>query len=123
VILDPIRSAIDLIESRVLALKTELSVDPPNTKTLQNVLQGSILLQVNQGPLAVAQTFLAHPDQYPSEQVEQLREGMANFVRSCGFVLKFNKKLITEDQVPFHARLEEAYLALQEETNKYLQIT
>lgn len=44
-IVEPIDSAIDLVKSRIDAIKKELGLIPPNTKTLQIVLQGSIMLR------------------------------------------------------------------------------
>lgn len=39
IILEPIENAIEIVEGRVVALRTELDTTPPNTKTLQQVLQ------------------------------------------------------------------------------------
>jgi hypothetical protein len=44
-IVEPIDSAIDLVKTRIDAIKKELGLIPPNTKTLQIVLQGSIMLR------------------------------------------------------------------------------
>jgi hypothetical protein len=45
IILSPIETARDLIKGRSEALQKELSSTSPNTKTLQIVLQGSVLLR------------------------------------------------------------------------------
>jgi hypothetical protein len=39
IILEPIETAIELVEGRIVALRSELDTTPPNTKTLQQVLQ------------------------------------------------------------------------------------
>jgi len=56
--LGPLDCAIDLLDNRIELIKLELQLRPPNTKTLQIVLQGSIMLQVNAGPKAIMQYFL-----------------------------------------------------------------
>lgn len=43
--LEPLECAIDLLDSRINAIEAELQIRPPNTKTLQIVLQGSIMLR------------------------------------------------------------------------------
>jgi len=77
-LLEPLSSAIDLIASRVAALKKEMD-QTPNTKTLQIVLQGSIMLQVNAGPLAICKVFLSRADDYPPEKIALLKKLMVDF--------------------------------------------
>jgi len=60
--LGPLDCAIDLLEIRIELIKLELQLRPPNTKTLQIVLQGSIMLQVNAGPMAIMHYFLGSQD-------------------------------------------------------------
>lgn len=43
----PIRVCISEIESRVVAIRAEVEKKPPNIKTLQPVLQGSVKIMVN----------------------------------------------------------------------------
>eukprot|EP01099_Mayorella_cantabrigiensis_P008574 TRINITY_DN8081_c0_g1_i1.p1 TRINITY_DN8081_c0_g1~~TRINITY_DN8081_c0_g1_i1.p1 ORF type:complete len:395 (-),score=74.81 TRINITY_DN8081_c0_g1_i1:416-1546(-) len=55
--LTPIEVAIDLLQNRNKVAKQECE-EPINLKTLQQVLQGSVLAQVNAGPLEIANVFL-----------------------------------------------------------------
>ncbi|KAL6067850.1 Dedicator of cytokinesis protein 6 [Balamuthia mandrillaris] len=108
-VLSPIENSIDLIKGRITALQHELSSKAPNTKTLQIVLQGSVLLQVNAGPLAICEIFLGNASRYPEEKVAKLRRVMRKFVKTCGQALALNNSLITADQIPFQEKLQEGY--------------
>ena len=54
-VLSPIQTSTELIEGRCRLLQNELNQHPPNSKTLQIVLQGSVLLRTSEvcGALAV----------------------------------------------------------------------
>ncbi len=43
--MSPIENAMEIIEDRVHKTKAELETPQPNTKTLQIILQGSVLLR------------------------------------------------------------------------------
>ncbi|KAG8543683.1 hypothetical protein GDO81_024032 [Engystomops pustulosus] len=58
-ILTPIEVAIEDMQKKTLELAVATSQEPPDAKMLQMVLQGSVGATVNQGPLEVAQVFLA----------------------------------------------------------------
>jgi len=107
IILTPIETARDLIKGRCEALRKELSSTSPNTKTLQIVLQGSVLLrmplsffalnppltpswaEVNAGPVEICRVFLAQDKrkEWPEEQVKELELEMKKFFKLCGFAL------------------------------------
>jgi len=95
-IIGPLDCAIDLVSSRVAVVEVELNMKPPNPKTLQIVLQGSIMLQVNAGPIAITKYFLANRDQFPSEKIEKLRTKLKEFANRLHFGLKLNKGLIEQ---------------------------
>jgi len=120
VVLEPIETAIELVEGRIVALRTELDTTPPNTKTLQQVLQGSVLVTVNAGPLAIAQVFLEKSSHYPPHHVAKLKEVIAHFVKLCQFALVLNKTLIQPEQEEFQVQLEAGYETLKRELQAYL---
>lgn len=121
--LSPIECAIALIEKRSRALKAELSSSSPNMKNIQRELQGAVLTQVNAGPLAVIQTFLADDkaskwntspsspsspntsssSSAPTPRIQTHREILADcvseFERSVAFGLALNKAMIGETDV------------------------
>jgi hypothetical protein len=96
-----------MMDSRNTTLLTELNCRPPNTKTLQNVLQGSVLARVNVGPVKISEVFLGNADKYPQEDIKRLREAVQDFVILCGRAVELNAKLIKDDQIPFQQNLEQ----------------
>lgn len=123
-ILKPIESAIDLIQTIVIRLKQALNCTPPNTKTLQIILQGSILTQVNAGPLAIVRTFLSTAKDYPEENIEMLKDQTQRFIRSCQFGLRFNQSLIAEqpENAPLHDAMMKSFADLRNEAGKYIEL-
>lgn len=59
-VLSPLACAVETISERADALHREAEAHTPDGKQLQLLLQGSVLLQVNAGPLEIARTFLAN---------------------------------------------------------------
>ncbi|KAL6054781.1 dedicator of cytokinesis protein 7 isoform X5 [Balamuthia mandrillaris] len=120
IILSPIENAIDLIRGRCEALRMELDVAAPSTKTLQQVLQGSVLVQVNAGPIEIARTFLAGGSNFDAAHVSSLKESLQEFIKLCQFALNMNKMLIAPDQLEFQVQLEAGYYSLCKELSTYL---
>jgi len=120
--LTPIETSIELIKGRVTAMKQELSSPYPNTKTLQIVLQGSVLLQVNSGPLEICRIFLGEErDQYDPELIAKLEAEFREFVKDCGEAISLNNKLIDADQLAFHEKLVEGYEDAKVKIGAYLK--
>eukprot|EP01114_Cavostelium_apophysatum_P003911 TRINITY_DN1404_c0_g1_i1.p1 TRINITY_DN1404_c0_g1~~TRINITY_DN1404_c0_g1_i1.p1 ORF type:complete len:1840 (+),score=629.05 TRINITY_DN1404_c0_g1_i1:76-5595(+) len=118
--LTPIENSIETIESRTDMLLSELRQVPPNGKTLQNVLQGSVLLQVHVGPKKICEDFLGNPKDYPPEQIETLKVHMKDFVKVCEDAVALNRTLIGTDLLQFHMELEQGLKELKGFTSKYL---
>jgi hypothetical protein len=108
VVLTPVEVGIALIEGKCSALEKELGSSSPDTKALQLVLQGSLLLQVNAGPLAVFQTFLGDSvAKHAAEHVEKLRVSMRRFFHDLAEGVALNKTLIGPQQADLQELLEE----------------
>jgi len=118
--LTPIENSIETIESRTDMLLSELRTAPPNAKTLQNVLQGSVLLQVHVGPKKICEDFLGNPKEYPPEQIETLKHDMREFVKACDDAVTLNKTLIGNELLQFHYELEQGLKELKSIVTKYL---
>eukprot|EP01094_Clydonella_sp_ATCC50884_P026649 TRINITY_DN7381_c0_g1_i1.p1 TRINITY_DN7381_c0_g1~~TRINITY_DN7381_c0_g1_i1.p1 ORF type:complete len:1788 (-),score=632.22 TRINITY_DN7381_c0_g1_i1:302-5233(-) len=121
-VLSPIQTSMELIEGRCRLLANEINQHPPNSKTLQIVLQGSVLLQVNVGPTAICSTFLSEREKYPAEDVEQLEECIQRFVGLCGEAVLLNKRIIEPAQMLFHEQLEKGYASLVELVKEHMDI-
>ncbi|KAM8960557.1 dedicator of cytokinesis protein 8 [Pelodytes ibericus] len=114
--LTPIEVAIEDMQKKTLELAVATSQDPPDAKMLQMVLQGSVGATVNQGPLEVAQVFLAEipADTKLYRHHNKLRLCFKEFIMRCGEALERNKTLISSDQREYHQELKKNYTKLKE---------
>lgn len=96
-------------------MKQQLNCVPPNIKNVQIILQGSILTQVNAGPLAIIKEFIGNGSKYPEEDVRKLKEVVNTFIRLCQFGMRLTAQLIlTEKSLePLHKEITKALNALQ----------
>jgi hypothetical protein len=118
VIFSPIENSIETIQKRNAELVHELKTFPPVVKNLQNVLQGSVLLQVNAGALEICKEFLGNAGKFPKNTVEVLTSSVQDFLGHCKDALALNKTLIGADQAFFHSQLEAGYKELHQEITK-----
>lgn len=111
--LAPIEYAEALISKKVQQLRAEMSVATPNLKTLQLILQGTLLTQVNAGAGAIIQAFLSNEaaERYSKEQRDKLADITIEFDRSLLFAVKLNKKFMepTADQTLLQEELEKGH--------------
>lgn len=123
-ILSPIESAVDLLLGIVLRFKEALNCTPPNTKTVQIILQGSVLTQVNAGPLAIIREFLGNSANYPEQEVARIGEQVRGFVRRCKFGFALNASLIAKEPslAPLHEEMTKAFNVLQTEAAKHIDL-
>ncbi|XP_049848872.1 dedicator of cytokinesis protein 11-like [Schistocerca gregaria] len=122
--LGPIETAIDVLINISYKLKQALNCTPPNTKTLQILLQGAILTQVNAGPAAIIRKFLGDAQQYPPNLVEQLKDLVRSFMRACQFGLRLNAKLIQEEPglEALHVAMNQAFTQLRDEVSMHMDV-
>eukprot|EP01133_Synstelium_polycarpum_P004982 gene4982-5796_t len=120
--LEPIEASIEIIQRKTQALRAELNSTLPNTKTLQIQLQGSLLLQVNAGPLAICSSFLAANDfdKYNAEHFTKLQESVKDFTNALGFAVKLNQQLSKEDGLELQAQLDRGYREFREKVKVYV---
>uniref|UniRef100_T1J4R8 Dedicator of cytokinesis protein 9 n=1 Tax=Strigamia maritima TaxID=126957 RepID=T1J4R8_STRMM len=103
----PIEVAIEEMQTRVNDISDAVNAEKADLKKLQLVLQGSVSVQVNVGPLAYATAFLADTvmNRYPKDKVKELKESFRAFVRICNKALELNARLIIADQFEYHEAL------------------
>ncbi|KAF7494499.1 Dedicator of cytokinesis protein 9 [Sarcoptes scabiei] len=132
IILKPIDVAIDEMQERVQQL--EHVIMNQDVKHLQLVLQGSIHVTVNCGPLAYANAFLKtndeidgdgersktdspdsirnldeQPDSSYIESQKHLRFLFEHFLDLCESALKLNERLIKPNQIEYHNNLKKNF--------------
>ncbi|XP_071435974.1 dedicator of cytokinesis protein 8 isoform X2 [Pithys albifrons albifrons] len=115
-VLTPIEVAIEDMRKKTQELTAATNQEPPDAKMLQMVLQGSVGATVNQGPLEVAQVFLAEIPADPKlyRHHNKLRLCFKEFIMRCGEAVEKNKELITADQREYHQELKRNYMKLKE---------
>ncbi|XP_060109207.1 dedicator of cytokinesis protein 6 [Heteronotia binoei] len=116
IILIPIEVAIEDMQKKTQELSFATHQDPADAKMLQMVLQGCVGTTVNQGPLEVAQVFLAEIPDDPKlyRHHNKLRLCFKDFAKRCEDALRKNKTLIGPDQRDYHRELERNYQRLKE---------
>uniref|UniRef100_A0A452V1Z9 Dedicator of cytokinesis 8 n=1 Tax=Ursus maritimus TaxID=29073 RepID=A0A452V1Z9_URSMA len=114
-VLTPIEVAIEDMKKKTLQLAVAIHQEPPDAKMLQMVLQGSVGATVNQGPLEVAQVFLAEIPADPKlyRHHNKLRLCFKEFIMRCGEAVEKNKRLITADQREYQQELKKNYHKLK----------
>eukprot|EP00033_Pygsuia_biforma_P004059 GCRY01004447.1.p1 GENE.GCRY01004447.1~~GCRY01004447.1.p1 ORF type:complete len:2087 (+),score=633.84 GCRY01004447.1:217-6477(+) len=110
--LSPIEAAIEQMENRNLEMRAILR--QPSAKTLQQVLQGSILLQVNAGPLEICESFLRPSlrSAFAMSHVRRLQSELSDFLELCEKLLNVNRTLLKEEDqmaVLFHSEMDGGY--------------
>ncbi|KAM4809260.1 dedicator of cytokinesis protein 8 [Rhinophrynus dorsalis] len=122
-ILTPIEVAIEDMQKKTLELAVATNQEPPDAKMLQMVLQGSVGATVNQGPLEVAQVFLAEIPADPKlyRHHNKLRLCFKEFIMRCGEAVEKNKRLITSDQREYQQELKKNYNRLKENLRPMLE--
>ncbi|OXB54791.1 hypothetical protein ASZ78_008191 [Callipepla squamata] len=115
-VLTPIEVAIEDMQKKTQELTAATNQEPPDAKMLQMVLQGSVGATVNQGPLEVAQVFLAEIPADPKlyRHHNKLRLCFKEFIMRCGEAVNKNKHLITADQREYQQELKKNYGKLKE---------
>uniref|UniRef100_UPI00398E9FEC dedicator of cytokinesis protein 9-like isoform X3 n=1 Tax=Pristiophorus japonicus TaxID=55135 RepID=UPI00398E9FEC len=120
--LNPIEVAIDEMSNKVAELQILCSSSDVDMIKLQLKLQGSVIVQVNAGPLAYARAFLeeANVKKYPDNKVKQLKEVFRQFVEACGQALIVNERLIKEDQVEYQEEMKANYREMVRELSNIM---
>jgi len=121
--LTPIENSIETIEQRADVLLAEVRANPPNPKTLQAVLQGSVRLQVNAGPQEICRVFLAEEgaSSFPAEHIARLRAVLRQFINTCSDALQVNGQFVeSEQQRSFHEEMVQGCTELRARIELYL---
>ncbi|XP_059826478.1 dedicator of cytokinesis protein 9 isoform X6 [Hypanus sabinus] len=120
--LNPIEVAIDEMSNKVSELQILCSSPDVDMIKLQLKLQGSVIVQVNAGPLAYARAFLeeANVKKYPDNKVKQLKEVFRQFVEACGHALVVNERLIKEDQQEYQEEMKSNYREMVRELSNIM---
>jgi len=109
--LSPIEYAIEQIQGQNEKINSVIGQNNP--KLLQQNLSGSLIAQVNAGPMKIAETFLVNTKGYTEEHLQQLRESLVKFLKVCNRGIILNATFIKDDQKAFQKQLEQGYTTLK----------
>ncbi|TKR95511.1 hypothetical protein L596_009672 [Steinernema carpocapsae] len=114
-VLAPIEVAIEDVQKKTRELAAATAQNPPDAKMLQMVLQGCIGTTVNQGPIQVANVFLAEIalDEHgkPVDKLQnKLRLCFKDFSKKCHDALLKNEQLIHFDQADYQKEMKKNYV-------------
>eukprot|EP00026_Physarum_polycephalum_P000247 Phypoly_transcript_00247.p1 GENE.Phypoly_transcript_00247~~Phypoly_transcript_00247.p1 ORF type:complete len:1883 (+),score=221.77 Phypoly_transcript_00247:138-5651(+) len=118
----PIENAIELIDKKSVQLGQQLRTAQPNSKTLQIILQGSLLMQVNAGPLEICRLFLSNGS-FGASEVARLTETMKEFAQSLLAAVKLNAKMVDANdtnQLVLQEELVAGYKSFAAKVNQYI---
>ena len=116
-VLTPIEVAIEEMCARTKELK-EVSAGK-DMKKLQLVLQGSVQVTVNAGPIAYAKAFL--DNKKDDEFTLRLKHVFMEFMSACEEALKVNFHFIGNDQSEYHISLKSNFEMLRNELHNHIQ--
>jgi hypothetical protein len=94
----------------VVAIRAEVDKKPPNLKTLQPMLQGSVNIMVNKGPGEMVEEFLKeNSKEYDPVEVQALAKAFMDFLDASLDALNLNKEITPPEMQAFHAELVQGY--------------
>ena len=106
--LSPIENAIELMKQQTVKIRAVME-RPIRPKSIQQILQGSVVPMVNPGPRRICDIFLSpeafHSRKYSHKHLRELCRAMQDFSRLCAFGVKFNNKL--EGSAKFQEMIED----------------
>lgn len=106
--LSPIENAIELMKQQTVKIRAVME-RPIRPKSIQQILQGSVVPMVNPGPRRICDIFLSpeafHSKKYSHKHLRELSKAMLEFSRLCAFGVKFNNKL--EGSAKFQEMIED----------------
>eukprot|EP01094_Clydonella_sp_ATCC50884_P017219 TRINITY_DN2957_c0_g1_i1.p1 TRINITY_DN2957_c0_g1~~TRINITY_DN2957_c0_g1_i1.p1 ORF type:complete len:1831 (-),score=674.61 TRINITY_DN2957_c0_g1_i1:292-5784(-) len=97
----PLQNCIQNIRSRAKVIKAEAKSEFCSVKTLQPLLQGSLLVMVNEGPVRMCRPFFERKAEFPEEEIAELGKQLQRFLANCSTALVKHKELIRGDQAEY----------------------
>jgi hypothetical protein len=116
----PIRVTFRMLRDRVGML--DRAITAVDYRQIQQLLHGSLLVQVNEGPSKMAEVFLAGQD-VDAKYAGKLRECFRQFLVVNKKGLRTHAKWVSENTAfrPLQEELEAGYENLQDKLSKFLE--
>ncbi|GIQ80169.1 dedicator of cytokinesis [Kipferlia bialata] len=109
----PLQSAVVLCEEQTAKLVSQTTAPNPDLNSLQLVLQGSVMPQINSGLLPPARIFLHNTD-YSEDDRLALHAALCGFLDSASDAIKLGRRLVAgvPALLEFHEQLEKGFRSL-----------
>eukprot|EP00009_Paramoeba_aestuarina_P004974 CAMPEP_0201516646 /NCGR_PEP_ID=MMETSP0161_2-20130828/7930_1 /ASSEMBLY_ACC=CAM_ASM_000251 /TAXON_ID=180227 /ORGANISM="Neoparamoeba aestuarina, Strain SoJaBio B1-5/56/2" /LENGTH=517 /DNA_ID=CAMNT_0047913863 /DNA_START=440 /DNA_END=1993 /DNA_ORIENTATION=+ len=121
--LTPIETNIEIMKDRIQKLNLECDAEIPNAKTLQIVLQGSVLLQVNAGPTEICRVFCGQDSENEDPGLRTfMKKLFREFLDGCARALEVNSAIIGRDQLEFHQELMKGFERVKQEVEPLIMV-
>jgi hypothetical protein len=94
--LEPLAVALEEIQKKCNELSAVTTTFPVNIKLLQLVLQGTVSVSVNAGPMAIAKTFLGNElkinyDPQKQRKLRRLFKNLVSYCQTVSLILSFKR--------------------------------
>ncbi|XP_063901739.1 dedicator of cytokinesis protein 7-like isoform X2 [Zophobas morio] len=121
--LEPLAVALEEIQKKCNELSAVTTTFPVNIKLLQLVLQGTVSVSVNAGPMAIAKTFLGNELKinYDPQKQRKLRRLFKNLVSYCQTAVQLNFQNSPADQALYSQDLAIKFQSLKEALSPYIE--
>lgn len=110
VLVTPIELAIETMQARNEKLRAE--IEASDSKTLPQVLQGSVLTTVNRGLIEYLEIFFAQRDKYERRFVKQLEAKFREFFVCAEEALRVNQRISTPSQMALQHEMQKGFAEL-----------
>jgi hypothetical protein len=117
----PIRVSYRMLRDRVAMMQT--AVESLDYRQVQQLLHGSLLVQVNEGPAKIAEAFLTGGDDLDPKYVSKLRTTFREFLVVCKSGCDAHRKWVQENQEfrMLQEELDVAFENLKDGLERYLE--
>lgn len=119
--LAPIEKSMTEIERKFLAIQDIVAQGSKvSVKRLQMEIQGSLLVEVNAGPIVLAESFIKV--EYPYAGRQKIIEMLVSLSGILKKAVELNEILISEDQMKLQAAFKKGWEKFEEQTQKLKQL-
>ncbi|KAJ3424422.1 dedicator of cytokinesis dock [Anaeramoeba flamelloides] len=118
--ISPIELSIRILNERTRAIKTELTNVYNFERKLQQLLSGTLLPQVNEGIMRIANQFLTEPEKFLEEHITNLKAAFTRLMKTCSdAIYKLQIRLKDGDKNLINA-IASGYTVTKQQLDSYL---
>ncbi|KAJ3447883.1 dedicator of cytokinesis dock [Anaeramoeba flamelloides] len=119
-LMSPIEFSIQMLKERTQLIKTELTNIYPYSVRIQQLLSGTLLPQVNEGIIKIAQQFLSDPKKNDHKLIKVLKVSLIELMKTCEIAIKTTKFKAKSNQNQLHQAIINGYNVSKDLLKKYI---